>query len=401
MQKKTVRDVGAGQLRGKRALVRVDYNVPLDDGGNVTDDSRIRATLPTLHYLRDAGARIILMSHMGRPKGERNEKYSLRPAATRLSELMDGDVLFVDGTTTPEAVAASNDLEPGHVLLLQNTRFDPRETKNDLSMAEELSRLGDLFVNDAFGTAHRAHASTEGVAGFMELAVAGLLMERELEYLGGLLTDPKRPFVTILGGAKVSGKIDLIENMLKRVDRLCVGGAMACTFLRAMGLETGRSLVEEELVGVAATLMERAGDALVLPTDAVVAPGLDAGDRATTVPVEEIPEDLMLLDIGPSSADEFKNIAAEAKTVLWNGPVGAFEHPPFEAASRVVAEGVVAATAQGATSVVGGGDTAAAVASFDLGSQVTHVSTGGGATLEFLAGNELPGVTALSDSEGR
>jgi phosphoglycerate kinase len=401
MQKKTVRDVDAGQLRGKRALVRVDYNVPLDDGGNVTDDSRIRATLPTLHYLRDAGARIILMSHMGRPKGERNEKYSLRPAATRLSELMDGDVLFVDGTTTPEAVAASNDLEPGQVLLLQNTRFDPRETKNDLSMAEELSRLGDLFVNDAFGTAHRAHASTEGVAGFMELAVAGLLMERELEYLGGLLTDPKRPFVTILGGAKVSGKIDLIENMLKRVDRLCVGGAMACTFLRAMGLETGRSLVEEELVGVAATLMERAGDALVLPTDAVVAPGLDAGDRATTVPVEEIPEDLMLLDIGPSSADEFKNIAAEAKTVLWNGPVGAFEHPPFEAASRVVAEGVVAATAQGATSVVGGGDTAAAVASFDLGSQVTHVSTGGGATLEFLAGNELPGVTALSDSEGR
>jgi phosphoglycerate kinase len=399
LKKKTVRDVSEGQLRGKRALVRVDYNVPLDDAGRVTDDSRIRATLPTLEYLRRGGARIVLMSHMGRPKGERNEAYSLRPAAMRLSELLGSDVTFADSTTSAEAVAASKKLESGQVLLLENTRFDPRETKNEKSMAEELARLGDFYVNDAFGTAHRAHASTVGVAAFMELAVAGLLMERELEYLGGLLAKPERPFVTILGGAKVSGQIDLIQNMLDRVDRLCVGGAMACTFLRAMGLETGRSLVEEDLVDVAAGLMKRAGDALVLPNDAVVAPGLDAGAQAMIVSVEEIPEDLMMLDIGPHSAGEFRYIAADAKTVLWNGPVGAFEHPPFEAGSQIVAHGVVAATELGATSVVGGGDTAAAIASFDLADRVTHVSTGGGATLEFLAGNELPGLAALTGKE--
>jgi phosphoglycerate kinase len=264
-------------------------------------------------------------------------------------------------------------------------------------MSRELAQLGDLYVNDAFGAAHRAHASTAGVAEFLQPAVAGMLLELELEHLGGLLAEPGRPFVTILGGAKVSGKLDLIENLLERADVLCIGGAMACTFLRAKGLETGKSLVEEELVEFAAGLMERAGDALQLPGDAVVAPGLNAGSEARIVGVEEIPEDLMLLDIGPKSASAFRQSAAEAKTILWNGPVGAFEHPPFGAGSRVVAQGVVEATERGATSVVGGGDTAAAVASFGLAGKVTHVSTGGGAALEFLAGEQLPGVTALTD----
>jgi phosphoglycerate kinase len=396
LNKMNVRDLSDDQIRGKRVLVRVDYNVPLDDG-RVADDARIRATLPTLGYLRERDARIVLMSHLGRPKGEVVPKYSLKPVAERLGQLLGETIAFVPGTVSDEAIKASEELVPKSLLLLENTRFDAREEKNDPSMSEALARLGDVYVNDAFGTAHRAHASTEGVAHYLQPAVAGLLMERELEYLGGLTVDPRRPFVAILGGAKVSGKIDLIERLLGAVDRLCVGGAMACTFLRAMGLETGESLVEEDLVGLAAKLIERAGETLVLPTEAIVAPSLDRGDLAHTVSVEELPKDEMLLDIGPESARAFSDRLRSASTILWNGPVGVFEHEAFAQGTRTVALAVAEATDRGATSVVGGGDSAAAVAAFGLADRMSHVSTGGGATLELLAGKELPGVAALTE----
>jgi phosphoglycerate kinase len=397
LDKMNIRELSGAQVRGKRALMRVDYNVPLDENGQVTDDARIRATLPTLAHLRDRDARVVLLSHLGRPKGEVMPEYSLAPVAERLGQLLGERVTFVASTTTAEALKASEAVRPGGVLLLENTRFDARETKNDPSMAVQLAALGDFYVNDAFGTAHRAHASTEGVAHHLQPAVAGLLMERELEYLGGLLAKPGRPFVAILGGAKVSGKIDLIENLLNQVDRLCVGGAMACTFFRAMGLETGKSLVEEDLVALASDLIQRAGDTLVLPSDAVVAPSIEQGGEAHVVDVGKLPADQMLLDVGPESAKTFAKLVRSARTVLWNGPVGVFEQEAFAEGTRVVAEAVAEATDAGATSVVGGGDSAAAVAELSLVDRMTHVSTGGGATLEFLAGKELPGVAALTD----
>ncbi|MGD8698987.1 MAG: phosphoglycerate kinase [Gemmatimonadales bacterium] len=397
LNKMNVRDLSDVQLQGRRALVRVDYNVPLGDGGQVTDDARIQATLPTLQYLRGRQARVVLMSHLGRPKGQVIDKYSLRPVAEHLGRLLGEPVTFVPTTVSDEAVAATERLEPGQLLLLENTRFDAREEKNDPSLAEAMGALGDVYVNDAFGTAHRAHASTAGVARYVSPAVAGLLMERELEYLGGLLAETERPFVAVMGGAKVSGKIDLIENLLGKVDRLCIGGAMACTFLRAMGMETGRSLVEEDLIGFSAELLERAGEALVLPTDAVVAPSLESGEGAHVVSVEAIPADEMLLDVGPESAEAFGGVIRAAKTILWNGPVGVFEQAAYADGTRAVGHAVAEATAAGATSIVGGGDSAAAVAAFGLVDRMTHVSTGGGATLEFLAGQELPGVAALTD----
>ncbi len=396
LNKMNVRDLSDVQLQGMRVLVRVDYNVPLDDG-EVADDARIRATVPTLEYLRGRGGRIVLMSHLGRPKGEPVPKYSLRPVAKHLSALLGVEVMFVGSTVSDEAIAASERLEPGQLLLLENTRFDPRETENDAELARAMAALGDVYVNDAFGAAHRAHASTAGVARFLQPAVAGLLMERELGHLGGLLEEPRRPFVTVLGGAKVSGKIDLIENLLGKVDRLCIGGAMACTFLRAQGLETGISLVEEDLVPVASDLLVRGEEALVLPSDGLVATGLERGSEARAVSVQRIPRDQMLLDVGPESAKRFARVVKGARTILWNGPVGAFEYEPFDAGTRVVAQAVAEATDAGATSVVGGGDSAAAVAAFSLVDRMTHVSTGGGATLEFLAGQQLPGVAALTD----
>jgi phosphoglycerate kinase len=399
LDKLTVRDLSDVQLRGKRALVRVDYNVPLDEEGRVEDDVRVRATLPTLQHLRDRGASLVLMSHLGRPKGEPNPKYSLRPVANHLAELLGDEVGFAAGTVSQEAVVKSEGLGPGQVLLLENTRFDLRETKNDPAMARELAALGDVYVNDAFGTAHRAHASTAGVAAFLKPAVAGLLLERELDYLGRLLKEPARPFVAVLGGAKVSGKIDLVENLLGKVDRLCVGGAMACTFLRAMGLETGKSLVEEDLVDFASTMLERAGNALALPIDAVVAPAIDRGDDARVVSREAIPVGEMLLDIGPECAGEFAGIVRRARTILWNGPMGVFEQAAFANGTTVVGAAVADATTSGAVSVVGGGDSAAAVAELGLADRMSHVSTGGGASLEFLAGKELPGVAALTDRE--
>ena len=397
LNKMNVRDLSDMQLRDKRALVRVDYNVPLGEDGNVVDDARIRATLPTLGYLRGKGAKVVLMSHLGRPNGEVVPKYSLRPVADHLANLLGEEVEFVTSTVSQDAVAASERLGPGGILLVENTRFEKAETENDPALARAMAALGDVFVNDAFGAAHRAHASTEGVTRHLQPAVAGLLMERELDHLGGLLADPQRPFVAVLGGAKVSGKIDLIENLLDKVDRFCVGGAMACTFLRAMGLDTGKSLVEEDLIELAGQLLERAAGTLVLPTDAVVAPSIQSGGGAHVVSVKAIPPDEMLLDIGPDSGEAFAGIVLGAQTILWNGPMGVFEQEAFAKGTEVVGQAVAQATDSGATSIVGGGDSAAAVAALGLVDRMSHVSTGGGATLEFLAGKELPGVAALTD----
>ncbi|MDF1501488.1 phosphoglycerate kinase [Roseisolibacter sp. H3M3-2] len=395
MNTRTVRDLSDDELRGRRALVRVDFNVPLEDG-RVGDDTRIRAAIPTLETLLTRGARVIVMSHLGRPKGAPEAKYSLRPVAERLAELMPRThVEFSAATVGDDARGAAERLEPGAVLLLENTRFLPGEEANDDALARELATLGDLYVNDAFGAAHRAHASTEGVARHLRPAVAGLLMEKELAYLGRALAEPKRPFVAILGGAKISGKLDVISALLPKVDRMLIGGAMANTFFKAMGLETGKSLVEPDRVELAKELLAKSGDKLVLPTDAVVAPTLSADAPTSAVARDRVPADQAMFDIGPESVRHFAEIVRGAKTVLWNGPMGVFETPPFDAGTLGVAHALVEATKGGATTIVGGGDSAAAIAQAGLEQQVTHVSTGGGASLEFLEGKELPGVAAL------
>jgi phosphoglycerate kinase len=360
MKKKTIGDLTDADIRGKRALVRVDFNVPLDRD-RVTDDTRIRATLPTIQALLDRGARVVLLSHLGRPTGKPEAKYSLEPVAHRLAQLMPAQrTVFLETTDTDEAMKASHDPEI-HVLLLENTRFLGGEETNDERLARALSQLGDFYVNDAFGSAHRAHASTEGVAHHLKPAVAGLLMQRELDYLGGVLEDPKPPYVAVLGGAKISGKIDVIEHLLPRVDRLVIGGAMACTFFRAMGLETGTSLVEADRVAMAADLLRRAGNKLLLPTDAVVSPSLEAARSMRAVGREAIPSDEAMLDIGPKSSAAFADAIVRARTVIWNGPMGAFETKPFDAGTRAVAEAMAIATRSGATTIVGGGDSVAAV----------------------------------------
>ncbi|MFL5607506.1 MAG: phosphoglycerate kinase [Gemmatimonadaceae bacterium] len=398
MAKMTVRDLTADQLRGRRALVRVDFNVPLGEHGHVTDDTRIRAALPTIELLLDRGARVVLLSHLGRPKGKPEPKYSLEPVARRLTELLPSrKVYFVESTDTDEALKASTRLHDGQVLLLENTRFLGGEETNDQRLARALSQLGDLFVNDAFGAAHRAHASTEGIARHLHPAVAGLLMEKELAYLQGALENPKRPFVAVLGGAKISGKIDVIDALLPKVDALLIGGAMACTFYKAMGLETGKSLVEPDRVKMARELLEKAGTGIILPHDCVVAPDIEDGARAHAVSKDGIPANEMMLDIGPRTGESYGRAIVSAKTVLWNGPMGVFEKPPFDKGTRAVAEAMAKATQQGATTIVGGGDSAAAVEQLGLASKMSHVSTGGGASLEFLEGKPLPGVVALTD----
>jgi phosphoglycerate kinase len=394
--KRSLRSLGAAVLDGRRALVRVDFNCPVKDGA-VTDNTRIRASLPTIQFLRDKGARVVLLSHLGRPKGP-DPKQSLRPCATELERLMGAPVTFIADALAPDAVTITKRLARGGVAVVENTRFHAGEEKNDPELAKAFAALGDFYVNDAFGSAHRAHASTEAVAKLIKPAVSGFLMEKELQYLGAALENPRRPFVAVLGGAKVSGKIDLIENLLPRVDEILIGGAMACTFFRAMGLETGTSLVETDRVELARTLIAKAGPKLVLPAGAIIAQKLEPGVPVQAVPRDKIPPGWAMFDIDPGSEQDFATRITRAKTVVWNGPMGVFETPPFDHGTLAVAHAMAAATGQGATTVVGGGDSAAAVAQAGLEAQMSHVSTGGGASLEFLEGKTLPGVAALDDA---
>lgn len=396
MTARTIRRLTDAEVHGRRVLVRVDFNVPLDEHGHVADATRILAALPTITALADRGAKVVLLSHFGRPKGQPNDKYSLKPVAERLKiALAPRPVSFIESTVGSDAVAATNALAAGSVLLLENTRFHAGEESNDDAFAQQLGELGDVFVNDAFGAAHRAHASTAGVTKYVRPAVAGLLMERELAFLGDALEAPDHPFVAVLGGSKISGKIDVIEALLPKVDRLLIGGAMACTFFRAMGLETGASLVEEDRVEMARDLLERSGNKLRLPTDAMVASNMKDVSRAHVVAREAIIASEAMFDIGPESIRQFAVEVERAKTVLWNGPMGVFEQPPFDKGTRAIADAMAHATDRGAITIVGGGDSAAAVAEAGLESRLTHISTGGGASLEFLEGKVLPGVAAL------
>jgi len=391
--KRTLRDLPPAALDGKRALVRVDFNVPLKDG-RVSDDTRIRAALPTIQYLRDKGARVVLLSHLGRPKGGPEPAFSLAQILKTLEQRLGAPVEFIPDLTAGAAVTRR--LPRGGVALVENTRFWPGEEKNDPALARQLAELGDFYVNDAFGSAHRAHASTEAVAHLLKPAVAGMLVEQELRYLGDALTHPKRPYVAVLGGAKIAGKIDVIEPLLPRVDQILIGGAMANTFFLALDFATGKSLVERDKVDLAKTLMANAGSKLILPKGAVVAPSLERAAEKREVAADQIPADAAVFDIDQATRLDFRARILQAKTVFWNGPMGVFETPPFDQGTRAVAEGLVEAGKRGAITVVGGGDSAAAVHGFE--DKFTHVSTGGGASLEFLEGKPLPGVEALDDA---
>lgn len=399
--KKTLSDIDAAALRGRTVVVRADLNVPLDVGG-IVDDQRIRASLPTLRVLIDAGARVVLLSHLGRPKGRRKSELSLAPVAKRLGELLESPVSLVPHVHGEEAAGPVTSLPHGVVALLENTRFLPGETKNDPVLAASWAALGDLFVNDAFGTAHREHASTVGLAramvGRRRKAVAGLLMARELRFLEEVLRMPERPFVAIIGGAKISGKIGVISTLLPRVDRLLIGGAMANTFFRALGLDTGASLVEEDSVEVAEALLEEGGERLVLPIDCVVAPEVVDGVETRVVDRSDVSGDDKILDIGPASRARFAEMIVRSRSIVWNGPMGVFELDAFAVGTFAIAEAVATACDDGALGVVGGGDSAAAVERAGIADRLTHVSTGGGASLELLAGHTLPGVEALTEA---
>ena len=396
-RKRGLKDV---ETAGRRVLVRADFNVPVRDG-EVTDDSRIVATLPTIRHLLRHGARVILMSHLGRPRGGPDAKFSLRPVRDRLEKLLRQPVTFVPDCVGPEAERAALALGDGEVLLLENLRFHPEEEANDPKFAKQLAALGEVYVNDAFGTAHRAHASTEGVTHFLRPAVAGFLMQKELDYLGHALEQPARPFVAVLGGAKISGKIDVISALMARVDRILIGGAMMFTFLRAQGRPTGRSLVEEDRVDVARSVLDQAaagGVELVLPVDCIASRAPDGSAPGRVSTLDELAPDEMGVDIGPATLQLFGTRLRDVKTALWNGPMGICEVPAFAAGTVGVAKLLADAGAHGAVTIVGGGDSVAAIQQADLAEKFTHLSTGGGASLEFLEGKVLPGVAALDDA---
>ena len=396
MNKLSIRDL---ELSGKRVFIRADFNVPLANG-KVGDDTRIRATLPTLKLAIDRSARLVIASHLGRPKGKPESKYSLAPVAERLKELLGKPVIFASDCVGEQAESRSKALKNGNVLLLENLRFHPEEEQNDEGFSRQLAALCDgIFVNDAFGSAHRAHASVVGITKFVRQAAAGLLMEQELEYLGKALTNPERPFVAILGGAKVSDKIEVIENLIKIADTLLIGGAMAYTFFRAKGFTTGKSLVEEDKTDLALTLLGEAverGCRIVLPVDHILARSTEEGAQTQLTGTEGTPSDWMGLDIGPKTMELFRKEIVGARTIVWNGPLGMFEKPAFARGTLEIARAIADATTNGATSIVGGGDSVAAVEQAGLADRISHISTGGGASLEFLAGRKLPGVEALT-----
>ncbi len=397
MNKKTIDQV---DLSGKRVLVRVDFNVPLDEG-KVTDDKRIRESLPTIKKIIASGGKAILMSHLGRPKGKKNPDMSLAPAAVRLAELLNKPVTMAMDCIGDEVEKTVAAMQPGQIVLLENLRFYSEEEKNDPEFAKKLAKLGDLYVNDAFGSAHRAHASTEGVTKFISPSVAGYLMQKELEYLGKALANPKRPFVAVLGGSKISGKIDVIENLIGKVDTILVGGGMAYTFYKAQGGEIGDSILEADKMDLALELVKKAAQSstkLLLPPDSRIAADLKSGESVSLAKSDQIPEDMLAADIGPETEQLYADIIHKAKTIIWNGPMGVFEIDEFAAGTKAVAEALVKATQAGAVTVVGGGDSAAAMEKFGLADKVSHVSTGGGASLEFLEGKILPGVAALTNA---
>lgn len=399
MAKKTLHDI---EVAGKRVLVRVDFNVPLDDQQQIADDTRIRAALPTIRHLLDGGAAVVLMSHLGRPKGQRVESMSLAPVASHLSRLLGVEVALAPDCIGEEVLKAATQLRAGQVLLLENLRFHSEEEGNDVAFAKGLGALGDIYVNDAFGAAHRAHASTEGITHHVADAVSGLLMEKEITYLDETLKTPARPFVAILGGAKISGKIEVIENLLDKVDTLIIGGGMAYTFFKAMGLEIGTSLLEEDRVEMAKNLLVRCreqGVELVLPVDVVVADRFAEDAQTRIVLREDMPVGWEGVDIGPETRRLYGEKMASAGTVVWNGPLGVFEMAPFAKGTLAVAQALAAASEKGTLSIIGGGDTAAAITQMGLAGQMTHISTGGGASLECMGGRVLPGVAALSDKE--
>ncbi|MCS6812366.1 MAG: phosphoglycerate kinase [Cyanobacteria bacterium] len=401
MPKKTLADLSAADLSGKRVLVRVDFNVPLNEQGEITDDTRIRAALPTIQDLTSKGAKVILCSHFGRPKGKVNDSMRLTPVATRLSELLGQPVTKTNDCIGEEVATAVAAMTDGQVLLLENVRFYAQEEENDPEFAKQLASVADLYVNDAFGTAHRAHASTEGVTHYLKPSVAGFLIEKELRYLQNAIENPQRPLAAIVGGSKVSSKIGVIETLLEKVDKLLIGGGMIFTFYKARGLNVGKSLVEDDKLDLAKALEAKAaekGVTLLLPTDVVVADNFAADANAQTVSVENIPDGWMGLDIGPDSVKVFQDALADCKTIIWNGPMGVFEFDKFAVGTEAIARTLADLTKTGASTIIGGGDSVAAVEKVGVADQMSHISTGGGASLELLEGKELPGIAALDDA---